>query len=138
MSRIRSTNTKPELAVRRAAFARGLRYRVNCSALPGRPDLVFACSKVAVFVDGDFWHGRQWQKWLHKLPSEYWKQKITRNRLRDAANSRMLKRAGWLVIRVWEHQVKNALEQSIDRIEESVRSRSPGAAQRRGPRQLSP
>src|SRR5262245_2441944 len=106
MSRIRSCHTKPELAVRKALFARGLRYRTHCIALPGKPDLVFASSKVAVFVDGDFWHGWQWKKWLHKLPSDYWKRKIHRNRARDAANRRLLRKAGWHVIRVWEHQVK--------------------------------
>src|SRR5690606_6627081 len=83
MSRIRKTDTKPELIIRRLSFARGLRYRKHCAHLPGKPDLVFARARVAVFVDGDFWHGWQFEKWEAKLSSVYWKEKIRRNRERD-------------------------------------------------------
>src|SRR5947207_8625156 len=83
MSRIRKTDTKPELTIRRLAFARGLRYRKYSARLPGKPDLVFASARVVVFVDGDFWHGWRFEEWESKLSSPYWKEKIRRNRERD-------------------------------------------------------
>jgi DNA mismatch endonuclease (patch repair protein) len=93
MSRIRSCDTRPELAVRRLVHARGLRYRKHVAALPGRPDLVFSGAKVAVFVDGDFWHGWRFSQWKDKL-APYWKEKIERNRRRDARNVRRLRHQG--------------------------------------------
>src|SRR5450755_556474 len=79
MSRIRSRNTKPELVVRKLAHSRGLRFRIHGRRLPGCPDLVFATAKVAVFIDGDFWHGWRFPRWKSKL-SAYWEIKITGNR----------------------------------------------------------
>ena len=75
MSRVRSTDTTPELIIRSLAHARGLRFRKHCGWLPGRPDLVFVRSRVVVFVDGDYWHGWRFPEWKEKLGS-YWKQKI--------------------------------------------------------------
>jgi DNA mismatch endonuclease (patch repair protein) len=123
MSRNRSTNTAPELKVRRLAHARGLRYRIHYSPLPGRPDLAFVTAKVAVFVDGDYWHGWRFPLWKHKL-ADYWRTKIERNRRRDIMNFRKLRRQGWMVIRIWEHQVKQDAQSCIDRIESAVRARS--------------
>jgi DNA mismatch endonuclease, patch repair protein len=122
MSRARSTDTKPELAVRRLVHARGLRFRKHCSRLPGRPDLVFFASKVVVFVDGDYWHGWRFPAWKNTL-SPYWKAKIERNRRRDLCNFRKLRRSGWHVIRVWEHQVERDAERCIDLIEVAVRQK---------------
>lgn len=127
MSRIRSKDTAPELAIRSLTHARGLRFRKHRRALPGRPDLVFAGAKVVVFVDGDFWHGWRFPAWRDKL-GDYWKEKIERNRQRDERNFRALRRAGWLVIRIWEHEVKTDAESCVDRIEEAVRSRVNGLA----------
>jgi DNA mismatch endonuclease, patch repair protein len=104
MSRIRKTNTKPELIIRRLTFLRGLRYRKYSAELPGKPDLVFVGPMVAVFVDGDFWHGWRFEEWEPKLSSVYWKEKIRRNRERDGEQSARLKAAGWMVIRIWEHE----------------------------------
>jgi DNA mismatch endonuclease, patch repair protein len=123
MSRIRSKDTSPELIVRRLAHARGLRFRKHCSWLPGCPDLVFSTSKVAVFVDGDFWHGWQFPKWSHKL-APYWKEKVERNRRRDQSNFRRLRKRGWLVVRIWEHQVRFDAARCVNIIEQAVRSRS--------------
>ena len=123
MSRIRSKDTKPETTVRRLAHARGLRYRKHQRNLPGRPDMVFQSAKVAVFIDGDFWHGWRFPQWSHKL-GPYWQKKISRNRERDQANFRRLRRQGWCVIRVWEHEVKRNPECCVDRIEEAVIERS--------------
>lgn len=122
MSRIRSKDTAPELTIRRMVHARGLRYRKHKNGLPGRPDLVFASAMVVVFVDGDFWHGWRFPAWKDKI-GDYWKEKIGRNRRRDQKNFRALRRAGWMVIRVWEHEVKADSEACVDRIEEAVRSR---------------
>ncbi len=123
MSRIRKTDTKPELTIRRLAFSRGLRYRKYASWLPGTPDLVFAGPRVAVFVDGDFWHGWHFENWEHKLSSVYWKEKIRRNRARDSENHRRLEEIGWTVIRIWEHEIKDDAEACVDRIEKAVRER---------------
>lgn len=122
MSRNRSTNTAPELRIRRLTHSRGLRYRTHVKSLPGRPDLAFPKAKVAVFVDGDYWHGWRFPLWKHKL-ADYWRVKIERNRRRDTANFRRLRRQGWMVIRIWEHQVKEDAEGCIDRIEAAVRAR---------------
>ncbi len=125
MSRVRSTDTTPELMVRKLAHARGLRFRKHCPWLPGRPDLTFVATRVVVFVDGDYWHGWRFPAWKDKL-SPYWKQKIERNRKRDQSNFRKFRMDGWLVIRLWEHEVERDAESCIDRIQAAVRRRSRG------------
>jgi DNA mismatch endonuclease (patch repair protein) len=122
MSRVRSTDTTPELLVRKLSHARGLRFRKHCAWLPGRPDLVFVRSRTVVFVEGDYWHGWRFPAWREKL-APYWKQKIDRNRRRDARNLRKLRRERWFVIRIWEHDVKRDVGRCIDRIEDAVRRR---------------
>lgn len=102
----RSRDTRPELAVRRACHALGLRYRV-CAPLPGIPrrsaDLLFTRAKVAVMVDGCFWHGCPVHRARH-WSGPYWQAKIEGNQARDADTNTRLIESGWLVIRVWEHQ----------------------------------
>jgi DNA mismatch endonuclease (patch repair protein) len=120
MSRIRSTNTKPELVIRRLAHASGLRYRIHQRTLPGCPDLVFVKARVAVFVDGDFWHGWRFPRWRKKL-SPYWVAKISGNRKRDRRNFRRLRLDRWNVIRLWEHQIKSDPQLCLARIERAVR-----------------
>lgn len=129
MSRIRSKDTVPELTIRRLSHARGLRFRKHIDGLPGRPDLVFASVKVVVFVDGDFWHGWRFATWKEKL-GQYWKKKIEGNRRRDRNNFQRLRREGWRVIRIWEHQVERDAEACVDRIEEGVRARAHGSKNR--------
>ncbi len=103
--RNRKVGTKAEIALRRALWARGLRYRVHQKDLPGCPDLVFRGRRVAVFVDGDFWHGRDWEKRKERLQSghnaPYWLAKITYNRDRDIRNNSLLTELGWRVLRLW-------------------------------------
>ena len=123
MSRVRSKDTGIELAVRRAVHARGLRYRKNVRRLPGTPDLVFSGPKVAIFVDGDFWHGWDFASKRQKLP-RYWVDKIDANRRRDIRNTAELQESGWLVLRFWGHEVLQDVEAVADQIEESVRFRS--------------
>jgi DNA mismatch endonuclease (patch repair protein) len=120
MSRIRSKNTQAELALRRELFRLGLRYRIHAPDLPGRPDIVFRGRRVAVFVDGDFWHGRRFDDWAHKL-SEPWRAKIARNRARDAASNAALKALGWAVVRVWEKDLKADPAVGVARIRRLLR-----------------
>ena len=121
MSRIRARDTQPELAVRRLLHARGLRYRTHSSGLPGKPDIVFARARVIVFVDGDFWHGWRFNRWKDGL-APYWRQKIEGNMRRDARNFRHLRRSGWTVIRLWEHEIEADPAACVDRVETAVRS----------------
>ncbi|MEV6987407.1 very short patch repair endonuclease [Sphaerisporangium sp. NPDC051017] len=100
-------DTKPELALRRAVHALGLRYRVSVRPLPKirrTADLVFSKAKVAVFLDGCFWHGCPEHHTKAATNADYWAEKVVRNRERDAQTDRTLADSGWLVIRVWEHE----------------------------------
>jgi DNA mismatch endonuclease (patch repair protein) len=115
MSRIRGFGTSLEVAVRRELQRRGLRFHANVMSLPGRPDLVFRSAKLIVFIDGDFWHGFRYPAWKRCLPRP-WRRKIERNRARDLRNFAALRRRGWRVVRVWEHQVKRDLGGCIARI----------------------
>lgn len=119
----KSGDTSIELILRRALFARGLRYRIHYADLPGKPDVVFTKARVAVFIDGDFWHGYRFQEWKHKLPA-FWREKISINRARDRRIHSSLRRHGWTVIRIWEHQIRKDLMAAVDRIESEVRGRS--------------
>jgi DNA mismatch endonuclease, patch repair protein len=103
----RGRDTSPELAVRRAVHALGLRYKVDArpiSSLNRRADLVFARARVAVFVDGCFWHGCSEHHTVAKANAEFWAEKVRRNRERDTETDRLLAAAGWTIVRVWEHE----------------------------------
>ncbi|GAA1739312.1 very short patch repair endonuclease [Nonomuraea bangladeshensis] len=103
----RGKDTRPELALRRAVHALGLRYRVSVRPLPSvrrTADLVFPKVKVAVFMDGCFWHGCPDHHTKSATNAEYWAEKVRRNRERDAETDRLLREAGWTVVRVWEHE----------------------------------
>jgi len=106
MSRIRKTNTKPEIAVRRLLHRLGYRFRLHQRGLPGVPDIVLPKHRTVIFVQGCFWHQHSCK--LGKAPKsnrEYWLPKLKRNRERDARNIRELRRLGWQVIIVWECEV---------------------------------
>ncbi len=113
MAAVRRINTAPELALRRALWALGARYRLYRRELPGSPDLTFVRAKVAVFVDGDFWHGRTLaEKGVSALRSTFrpaqrafWVAKIKRNRERDRRQTLELQDMGWVVMRVWASDV---------------------------------
>jgi len=108
MSRIRSKNTRPELAVRQALFGLGYRYQLHRKDLPGKPDIVFPSRKKALFIHGCFWHAHQGCKVanLPKSRTEYWQAKFQRNVERDKLNKRALRRMGWSTLTVWECQIK--------------------------------
>jgi len=129
MAAVRSRDTTPERQLRRAARGLGRRFRLCVENLPGRPDLVFPVERVAVFVDGDFWHGRQWRLRGHaSLESQfarshsraYWVAKITRNMLRDRRATRRLRALGWRVVRVWESDLRERPERCIGRVRHAV------------------
>lgn len=118
MSKIKSKNTKPEMALRKSLWAIGLRYRINVKGLVGRPDIVFRKHKLAIFVDGDFWHGYNWEEKKKKIKTNksFWIAKIERNMQRDKESTEKLIGFGFNVIRFWEHEIKNDLFGCIDRI----------------------
>jgi DNA mismatch endonuclease (patch repair protein) len=120
MSRIGSKNTKAEVLLRSLLHRRGLRFRIHVKRLPGTPDIVFTRQRIAVFVDGDFWHGYKFEEWKNKL-QPYWSEKITRNRLRDKAHTTALQELGWTVVRIWEHEMKHGPEHCAARIERAVK-----------------
>ena len=107
MSRIRSTNSKPEETVRKYLFSKGLRYRKNVRKLPGCPDIVLPKYKTVVFVNGCFWHKHDCGRFVWPTSNEeYWHKKINRNIERDADNLRTLTERGWRVITIWECRLK--------------------------------
>lgn len=119
----RGRDTRPELAVRRACHARGLRYRVDVrplTTLNRRADLVFARAKVAVFVDGCFWHQCPSHGTTARANASYWANKIAKNVERDRDTNRQLEKAGWTVIRAWEHE---PVAEVVDRVESALRER---------------
>ena len=123
MSRIRGKDTKPELIFRKALWSAGLRYRLK-SKLPGRPDLVFPGRKVAVFVDGCFWHQcPEHFQWPKNRPN-FWKKKITRTVERDKEVTDQLKKMGWKVLRVWEHELGNNLGEAVKRVDQALSDKS--------------
>lgn len=105
----RSTGTRPELAVQLILSSAGIRFARHVADVTGKPDFVIAGSKVAIFVDGDFWHGYRLGRWKNQL-SGYWVAKIQRNRDRDRRTFATLRRRGWRVIRIWEHQLTDSDE----------------------------
>lgn len=115
MSRIKGKNTRPEQLVMKELKTNGLKFVTHVRDLPGRPDVVFPNKRLAIFIDGDFWHGWRFPLWEHKL-SDKWREKIAATRRRDQRNFRKLRRNGWKVIRVWEHQIENDLSKCLDRI----------------------
>ena len=123
MSRIRGKGTKPERIVEGLLFSSGLCFDSQVNDLPGRPDFALREFRVAIFVDGDFWHGWRFSAWRLKL-SEKWEDKIEANRKRDRRNRARLRRMGWTVIRLWEHQVDRATERCLHRIRLAIARRS--------------
>lgn len=133
MKAVKSSGTAPEMAMRRILWNAGLRYRLHKKELPGKPDIVFTRAKVAVFVDGDFWHGNQWrlrgfkslEDQLEKVGNRaYWENKIRKNIQRDRAVDTALRKAGWKVIRIWESQVKRNPARAAARVIRSVSGRA--------------
>lgn len=119
MQAIRSQDTKIELILRKELWRRGHRYRKNYKGLPGRPDIVFLGKRIAVFCDGDFWHGKDWDKTKHRIDAnrDFWISKIENNMQRDGKVNNALKEMGWKVLRIWESEIHDNLDLCVKRIE---------------------
>lgn len=120
MASIKAKNTKPELIFRRALWARGTRYRIHVDIF-GKPDIAIKKYKLAIFIDGDFWHGNNWR--LRGLPSldaeiekysKFWKEKIKKNIERDDEVNRKLEYQGWHVLRFWQSAIESNLDECIN------------------------
>lgn len=131
MSKIRSKNTKPELALRKALFARGFRYRVNDTKLPGKPDIVLPKYKTIIFLHGCFWHRHEECKYAYtpKTNTKFWINKITCNTERDKVHLQKLTALGWHVLTVWEceirHEYKHDITPLIDRVVDTIIAQGP-------------
>jgi len=115
MARIRSTDTTPELAVRRLLHRMGYRFRLHVSKLPGRPDIVLPKYRTVVLVHGCFWHGHRCKDGRRpKSNTDYWNKKLDRNRERDKRNRNLLRKAGWKPVVIWECQCTD--EERLEKI----------------------
>ncbi len=122
MSRIRSNNTKIEVRLRKALWHLGIRYRINYSALPGKPDIAITKYKIAIFCDGEFWHGKDWKIKKQRINSnrDYWLPKIEKNILRDSDVDKKLFALGWRVLRFWGTDIQKNLEDCVSDVQDTI------------------
>lgn len=118
MKRIKSKNTKPELILRQYLWRKGIRYRLLNNDIIGKPDLTIRKSKIAIFIDGEFWHGYNWAAKRQKIVSnrEYWISKIEKNIERDNKVNHILTQSGWVVIRFWGKEISYNIESCLKAI----------------------
>ena len=118
MQAIKSKDTTIELALRKALWHNGIRYRKNFKGLPGKPDIAITKYKIAVFCESDYWHGYDWENRNQRIKSnrEYWVPKIERNMQRDKEVTRALEDAGWKVLRFWEFQIRKELDSCVEAV----------------------
>ena len=120
MARIPQKNTSIELKIFSMLDDMNLEYEKHRRGLPGTPDIVFTDTRIAVFIDGDFWHGKNFFKNKKRLPKKYWREKIESNILRDKRNKAKLKKQGWTVLRIWEHEIKKNPNRAVDKIQKLI------------------
>jgi DNA mismatch endonuclease (patch repair protein) len=122
MGKIKASNTKPEQKLRKTLWALGLRYRLNVKSLPGKPDIVLRRFKLVIFIDGEFWHGNNWDEKKVKLKSNraFWIPKIERNIQRDQEVNQQLVKLGFNVIRFWDHQINKDFNWCLQTILDSI------------------
>jgi DNA mismatch endonuclease, patch repair protein len=116
MSKIRSKNTKAELLVFKELRKKGVNFQKHYKSAVGKPDIALPRKKIAIFIDGDFWHGYRFNKITSKLPKKYWLKKIENNIKRDRKGRAQLHKKGWRTLRLWEHEIFNDTKKSIDKI----------------------
>lgn len=116
MSKIRSKNTKPELLFRKALWKKNVRYRIDSKQLPGKPDISIKKYKLAIFIDGEFWHGYDWDERKQTIKSnrQFWIPKIERNMQRDRQINHLLSDKGYTVFRFWSKEIINNLDKCIN------------------------
>jgi DNA mismatch endonuclease, patch repair protein len=110
MARIRGRDTSPEVLLRKALWARGIRYRINFKTVGGRADIAIPAKRIVIFIDGCFWHGCPDHYVLPRSNRGFWAQKLRENVSRDRRQVLALDAAGWSVIRVWEHEIQDSCE----------------------------
>ena len=122
MSRIKNKNTSIEILLRKVLWASGIRYRKNYNKLPGAPDIAITKYHIAIFCDGEFWHGKDWETKKPKIQSnrEYWIEKIERNMRRDRDTDKALYRLGWTVIRFWGFDIRKDLIGCVEEIKSVI------------------
>lgn len=118
MAAIKSKNTKPELLIFNELKKRGLRFKKHYD-ISGRPDIAFPEKRVAVFINGEFWHGRKFEILESKL-SEFWKNKICGNIKRDKKNYRLLKQSGWKLVKIWDKDLNKNFEKEVQKIIKAI------------------
>lgn len=116
MSKIRSKNTKVENIAFRELSKRNIYFQRHYKKIVGNPDIALPRKRKAVFIDGDFWHGYQFNKLKKRLPKIYWLEKINKNILRDKKNRRQLQQKGWRVLRIWEHELIKTPDKALAKI----------------------
>lgn len=124
MSKIKGKDTKIEIQLRKALWHRGIRYRKNYKAVPGRPDIALTKYRIAIFCDSEFFHGKNWESQRARIGkganADYWIKKISRNMERDVEKDQELKAMGWYVIHFWGNDIKKNLDDCIQTIEETI------------------
>lgn len=122
MAAIRSTNTKAEIRLAKSLWHLGYRYRKNNRTVFGTPDLTFKKLKIAIFVDSEFFHGKDWETEKNRVKTnpEFWQKKIERNRQRDIEVNNYLESQNWKVIRFWSHEIEKNLEESVAKIQSEI------------------
>ena len=124
MQAVKSTGSAIETMLAKELWKRGYRYRKNNTSVYGKPDLTFKKLKIAVFVDGEFWHGKDWEtrKQDHKSNVKFWHSKIERNMERDKEVNLHLSNEGWTILRFWGKEIKSNLQQCIQSIEDTIKN----------------
>ena len=122
MQAVRGTGSTIETVLAKALFAQGFRYRKNDKTVYGKPDITFKKFKLAIFVDGEFWHGKNWEirKFDHKSNQKFWQTKIERNIERDKEVNEKLAEDGWKVLRFWGKEITQNLDQCIVKIKNTI------------------
>lgn len=124
MSKIRSRDTKFEQDfIATLKKITGKNFQTNVSSIKGKPDIVFLKKRVCIFLDSDFWHGWYYSRWKHLLKNDFWRTKIENNRNRDRKTTIYLRKNDWIVLRFWEHQIKNKdkAQKILNRIKENIK-----------------
>ena len=123
MSHVKSKRNDAEIKLAKALWHKGFRYRLNSKKLPGSPDIALTRYKIAVFIDGEFWHGKDWtiRKEKLKANSDYWIRKIEENIERDKRNDLLLVQSGWSVFHLWENEIKKDIENCVIQVENFAR-----------------
>ena len=118
MANVHLKGGKAEVALAKELWSRGIRYRKNYRSIPGSPDIAITKMKIAIFIDGEFWHGENWENRKQKLKNnrDYWIEKIEENIARDKRDDELLKDMGWTPIHFWEKEVKKDVDSCADRI----------------------